>query len=524
MILNQKKHDPSKYVFVIDGNYLMSRMAFATGLDFFKNPTSDSKEYFKALCSGFSKLVTDYIDAIDDVKIAIDGYSWRKKVKMIVPEIYNDLPVDKRTYKANRNVDEVPMDMKVVKTVFNDFADMMKEKYNVPKLLADNAEGDDFLYYAIKKEIENGRKVLLYTSDGDAHQLANENVFILKQMPNDRPNKLVMCESKKDEFYPNHGKETSALESYFGANDIKTSDNLVKYFKEDDIMVATPAEFLLLKSMSGDKKDNIPPTFAWKKQDKNGQLKEFKPTMMFIKKGLERMGKTIEDVTVKDLFDPNFVKDICVNTLKSTPLIDKVNDFKRQYKENMKHVFDKKGDFNQMLIDTVLGSEEKVLAPLYTNTKLDGTVLRPTLSQLEYALEVTEIYMNNNPESKIKLELKNNAFIQKFCEVMHESHPLMRDIDLIVKIFIQNRTLLYLNDKTIPDYVLKQMDDCYESQSNLRCEVSVISDFKNLISTAPVSESMFDAIDDDVEDEESDVTEEELDDLLGGISGFETMF
>ncbi len=501
---NTKQVNRDKFTFMIDGNYLMNRLAFGSRLTFKETPVQDSQEFVKSLCTGFSKLVKTYGNTIDHVIIAKDGYSWRKDVEMIVPESLNNIPKNEARYKANRNKDESPIDMKVVDEVFTKFVEMLDEKFNVPLLTAKGAEGDDFMYLIAREEVKRGKKVLIYTSDGDSHQLVNDNVFILKQMPNERDNIIVMNESNMDSYFPNKDLDVNPMFSIFGSNNPSKRDNLISHFDKSCARYATPVDFLLLKICSGDKKDNIHPTFCWKKADKNGKINTYTPTTMFIKKALGVMDMTLSDVSIDMLFDEHFIETFMHNLIKSAPLIMNVKDVKRNYKANLKELFKSDGDFKEILYSIVCGEN-----PIYNNSNLKSEVFSPTEKIVDNILSKLDsefVY-----ETKT---LKNNKFITRFIDLIVSNHPLTRCLNLSIKMFKQNRTLLYLNETTIPNKVMDDMQIVYDSKLDKQCDMETIMDYRNLLGSAPITENIFEgATDDDLEV----VSDEDVDDFTSDI-------
>lgn len=508
MIFEETKIDKSTYTFVIDGNYLAMRIAFATGMDFREDVEKHSAEYYKSLCASFSNLVNEYSDSIGKVMIVIDGRSWRKDVDMIVPALREHLPKDLLQYKANRNKDESPIDMRVVMTVFRKFAETMDKKFNVPLIHAEGAEGDDLLYVVSNKETQAGNKCLLYTSDGDISQLVNDEIYVLKQMPADRPNKIIVSESKREQMYPktNVPKPDNGLHMFGGKKDVY--DLLLKNFKEEDVLTQNAAEFLFLKSVSGDAKDNIHPTFLWKKVDSSNQLKEYKPTGMYIKKGLALMKKdeetfmTVDDLKIEHLYDKNFYVPLLNNVLRSTPIYPKIVDVMRTYKTNIKILLAdeslKDKPSRDLAIMAVCGNY-KNLTPSIVVKDWDDTEI---CIQEITARTVLEKSGNNDMDLKT---LKSTKFPKPFLLACIAELPRLRPLQTMVKVYEQNVKMLHLNKRAIPETVLESSILCYEEKKNINCDMKVVTDFNMLHTGSASSSDIFKGIEGEV-GEETNIT------------------
>lgn len=521
MIFEEIKKDTSKYTFIIDGNYLAMRIGFAVGLDFRENVPKHSAEYYKSLCSAFSNLINDYKDSISKVMIVIDGKSWRKGVEMIPPVLRKHLPQKELQYKANRNKEESPIDMTVVMTVFRNFAENMETNFNVPLIQSEGAEGDDLLYTTSKKEVECGNKCLLYTSDGDISQLVSDNVFVLKQMPADRPNKIIVSESKRLTLYSNEvkPKEPNPLHMFGGC--IGTYDLLLKEFSEEDTLTQNAPMFLALKSISGDTKDNIHPTFLWKKTDSNNQEKEYKPTSMYIKKALSVVGMTENDLTIKHLYDKMFYVPLLNNVLRATPLYPKIVDVMRAYKANLKHILSddatKTMSPTEMVIMSLCGDGSDI-KPSIVVEDWDGTEISISEKIVKDALE-TKGYKDLDSKT-----LKSNKFPKPFLLYCISKLPRLRPLDVMVKVYEQNLNMLHLNEKSIPKEVLTKAYECYESKKDIVCDMSVVTDFDKIYVGSTSSSDIFNGLDNDLGQETNITENDKLETPNLGVSSVDDTF
>lgn len=481
--------ESTDYTFIIDGNYLAMRIGFGVQLDFKEDPEKHSIEFYKALCMSFSNLISDYRESIGKVMIVMDGRSWRKDVEMIVPTLRESIPKKEQQYKANRNKDEMAIDVDVVMKVFNSFVDMLDSTFNVPVIRSSRAEGDDLLYIVSEEENKLGNKCLLYTSDGDIPALVSDKVFVLKQMPNDRPNKLIVSSSKRAEMYSNKTVVEDDKFHMFGNIETKKKDYLLSKFSEEDTLTINAPELLFLKSISGDKKDNIHPTFLWFKKDGSGMTKEYKPTGMYIKKGLEVMGKTVDDLEVSDLYDRNFYVHLLNNTLRATPLYPKITDVMRSYKNNLKYLLENekysvRTPFELARIAVCGNGTDDCKPCMWVEDEKENTHT-PLPSDVEGILRA------DDKENMTLKDLKSNKFPKPFLLKVIKELPRVRNLSLMVKIFEQNVRLLHLNKISIPESVITESLISYERKKDVVCDLNIVTNFNSLIQGIPSSSGIF---------------------------------
>ncbi len=510
----ENKVDTSTYKLVIDGHYLCNRMAFASGATGLDNPQRDIVTWKKAFASGLSSLINELKDSINSVAIVYDGRSWRKDVEQIVNESLQHLSEDERGYKSNRSKDEAPIDIRLALSTFKEFGESIANTFNIPFITADGAEGDDLLAYISKYESDKGNKVLLYSSDGDIHQLVNENVFVYKQMPSDRPNKLVVPKSVKDKFF---GTESDDSELAIFGQDNTPKDLLVSKYNEEDVMVAEPTDIILLKTISGDKKDNIMPTFQWTKVDGNGDTKVYKPTMMYIKKGLEAMGITNDDVTFDMLYDELFVRNLIKHIVLNSPLGEKVVDVTRTFKANIKTIItsDDYKDLSgfEKLKLACRGSD--VIKPMYSHYDLSGKLYIPKISDIVESLGQMDI-TNDMLTDKF---LKSVKFPKPFIALIMSKIAFLRDVNLCYDIYKQNLMMLHLDESCIPTKVFKYMEVQYDLKKDFICDLDVVSDFKNITASMDMSHDIFGDMGDSENVTVADNVDLDTDDIMNDVFG-----
>lgn len=511
----ENKFDSGTYKLVIDGHYLCNRMAFASGVTGFDTPDKDVNEWKKAFASGFASLVDELKGCINSVAIVYDGRSWRKDVKQIVNESLQHLSEDERGYKANRSKDEAPIDIRLALQTFKEFGEHLEKTFGVPFITADGAEGDDLLAYISKYESEKGNKVLLYSSDGDIHQLVNDNVFVYKQMPSDRPNKLVVTQAIKDKYFPQSVDEGEM--AVFGQSSIP-KDLLVSKYDVDDVIVAEPVDIILLKSISGDAKDNIMPTFQWSKVDSTGQEKTYKPTMMYIKKGLDVMGLTPNDVTFENLYDEVFVRELIENIILNAPLGEKLVDVTRTFKANIKAIISDekyvKMDGLQKLLLACRGNGEDI-RPMYEHFNISGKRFVPTISDVVTSLEEIEV-TNDMLTDKF---LKGIKFPKPFLSAMMSKIDLLRDVRLCCDIYKQNLMMLHLDESCIPQKTFKHMEVQYDLKKDLPLDIENVSNFQNIISTMDMTHNIFGEMGDMEQVSVGENVDMETDDIMNSVFG-----
>ena len=483
----EEKPKVDLYTFVFDGNYFFSRTLFATHYTFKENPDSDYKEVFKSFSQSFSKLIRDYQDCLKNVIFVRDLKSWRKSVDMIVPYELESLSKDERQYKANRSKNE-DIDMKLAMNCFNDWLEFIEKDFKVPVLSCDGAEGDDLLYYVVKKEVEKGNKLLLFSSDGDIQQLVSKDVYILKPMPSTTPDKLVMSKDMKELFHPSNNNEE--LFSIFSSGQ-KVADILVNKFVVEQIITADPEQFLLLKSIYGDKKDNIHPIFQWVI---NGMT--YKPSTMYIKKafGDSLDGVTFDNITFENIYDDIFMEKLIKSVIINSPLGNDLKKAMKQFKANIKLLLDSGLTPRQIIQTSVIGND--VIKPMLNikTYKSDGKQvnLKPSVEYIDKILSKIDL---NDDLMNLKL-IKGIKFPPLFLNAYIEDLPLLRDLKHCMKIFVQNRAMLHLNSVSIPSYVLENMDCSYNDKIGIICNLDELSDIRLLLGKSPISDSIFDGLDD----------------------------
>lgn len=227
---------------IIDGNYLLHKDVFI--LFGMKTLYSDLPQLLRNDIDNLMKLYSfDNVYFVSDSKLR-----WRKE--------YYEL------YKDNRKQDD-KIDWQYVHIEYNKFKSDISQLSNVIMYEVDWAEGDDLISYITQNSNEKGQSNIIIASDGDLHQLIKFdinkeyiNVMYNYKFSDERTYWPMNYNVFIQEMYSSVGN------SLFDMND----DNEFLHFLEDiefktKTKEVSPEETLIVKMVSGDKKDNVPSVF-----------------------------------------------------------------------------------------------------------------------------------------------------------------------------------------------------------------------------------------------------------------------
>ena len=295
--------------------------------------TEYEKTYFvnqlkNSLVGLYSTFNNEKHQLIDQIVMCCDFYSWRKDIAPFVPYRMKD---EKESfgplgYKEQRieKKEKSPINYENLYPLVDEFLESIKDI--VPILKIKGLEGDDTMMFMsrmiAKTPNVNG---LIFCTDGDLEQLVNDSVIVFK---NSRSK-----QAPNGEFIMNlntYGKlfEQSALNQLL-SNNLETNyykdlfsifigdtEGVTKIKRElhSGIEIARPFKTILIKSIGGDKKDNIFSTISWLSTT---GTRRYKITDKHLTKAFELNGLSLVEADCKKvLSDKELLKKILV-TLES---------------------------------------------------------------------------------------------------------------------------------------------------------------------------------------------------------------
>ena len=152
---------------IVDGNWLMmSRLPASYNQfksecpDFIKEAATDN--LVDSMLSSINVVLQKFRGIVDNMIFVSDGYSWRKTLE--VPEQLGDV-----RYKGNR-VKTEDMDWTYIYKSLERIGEGLK-KNNCTVSHADNAEGDDWIWYWTRRLNRQGTNCIIWSTDNDLKQL-----------------------------------------------------------------------------------------------------------------------------------------------------------------------------------------------------------------------------------------------------------------------------------------------------------------------------------------------------------------
>ncbi len=312
-----------KRILTIDGNYFAQRSLGTLNMgDRINNlETKLEKESFlNELNSAIINLYSAFAPYIDNIIFCTDNYSWRKEIEPHKPYwITDDRPIK---YKENRKAkkESSPINYDNFYELYRDFIETIKTKMIVFDIKG--LEGDDLLMLISNKLNDNKEiELITFCTDGDLMQIVKNNSMLMRNIRSkDAPNgEFVISQNKYREIYEQDAKSSllgSSINTTFYRNLFSMSlfgNQKVERNINKGIEIATPFKVALLKSICGDKKDNLFSVLGWKST--TGNL-EYKITEKHIEKALDRHRyKLTEQICQQILVDKELLTNLII-TLK----------------------------------------------------------------------------------------------------------------------------------------------------------------------------------------------------------------
>jgi len=305
----------------IDGNYFAMRALGGLNMgDKVNNleTLSEKKSFTASLNSSIINIWNTFEPYVDNIIFVTDGYSWRKEIPAHRP--YYLEPNVVFGYKEQRKAkkEESSINYDNFNELYRDFIESLKSKMIVFDV--EGLEGDDLLMLIANKLKDNQEiELITFCTDGDLMQIVKRNSMLMRNIKSKEApfGEFVLSYLKYCDIYEQDAKtqllgggvDVGFYKKLFGLsfNNASSVDRTL----HRGINIATPFKVALVKSICGDKKDNLFSILGWKSS--TGNL-NYKITEKHIEKALEKHKyKLTENVCQQILVD----KDLLVNLMIS---------------------------------------------------------------------------------------------------------------------------------------------------------------------------------------------------------------
>lgn len=335
-----------KRILVIDGDYFANRTLGTVNMkDRVNNVETplEQKNFRIALNSGLINLIEMFRPHIDNIVFCADNNSWRKSIVPVRPYYLDKNDNTPLGYKENRKSkkDESSINYENFYQIYSEFVDDVKTILNTAKI--NGLEGDDLFLLLSQKAKQLNFELLLFANDGDLVQTVNNNVVYLRNIKSkDAPEGEFVITKKMYDSIFDADVETKMLNSGYYQQytnlfsmSIYSKQPVVRKIN-NGITTAKPFRTLLIKTICGDKKDNLFPVISWKA--KTG-TKWFKPTEKIIEASLKKLGKfMLESVCSEFIADSAKIQSLIEQIIADKKIKDDI-DIKQvmhHYKHNLK--------------------------------------------------------------------------------------------------------------------------------------------------------------------------------------------
>jgi len=315
-----------KRILTIDGNYFAMRALGTLNIGEKSNNLEsifEKESFTNQLNSALINLYLAFEPFVDNIVFCTDNYSWRKDIEPHKPYwITDDRPIK---YKENRKEKKESSSINYDNfyELYREFIGTIKTKMIVFDIKG--LEGDDLLMLIANKLTDNKDiEIITFCTDGDLMQIVKNNSLLMRNIRStDAPfGEFVINYSKYCEIFEQDAKSQllgnglSSIDSQFYRSLFSMSlfgNQKVERSLHKGINIATPFKVALLKSICGDKKDNLFSVLGWKST--TGNL-EYKITEKHIIKALDRHRyKLTEQVCQQILIDKELLTNLII-TLK----------------------------------------------------------------------------------------------------------------------------------------------------------------------------------------------------------------
>ena len=241
-------------VLLVDGGWLMQSRLHMFAKDFQLDKPEIARKSaareFKDLMARSISVMLNRFPEIDNIVLTSEGGSWRTLLP-IPKYLQNNVDISK--YKGHRERNE-EMDWKTVYDAYSEFAKSCEEA-GVTCSRHSLIEGDDWIWYWSRKLNEEGKDVMIWSTDCDLRQLVQLKNGKFTCWYNER-NGLFLPESAK----PKDDLVEAMLNPTFISPNV---DGLIRKSKKVEYIY--PDSIAIDKILCGDAGDNIKPLATFKK-------------------------------------------------------------------------------------------------------------------------------------------------------------------------------------------------------------------------------------------------------------------
>lgn len=386
-------------ILIIDGSFFGHRLMHGAGLNFIDNPLEDKQKFLVSATESFLKQIRNVHKNISKVIIAQDYSSWRKQEKIIVPK---NFIMESDGYKGNREEKKKAYDEEVFFEVLQEFFDLLESKLDVIVIKRRFAEADDICKILSHEFEQKGIYSLLWTSDGDYLQLLTRYVSLWK-LP-------------KEEFYYSNVHYTEADKKNIFSNPTE-----IEYMKGDfsESNIGTnPIQTLFDKVIKGDKKDNLPPIFAWTRGTTQG-----KPNDTHFKKLFENKEVNLSNITEEHLYDFDYMRELISELFViSKQVVYEGLDWKKEKNKGFKDILNEaleSDDFKKQV--------DEAMEIYKVNLRLNHLSYKNIPSEI--VTDVKQLFYDKNKEQSIALYLNSEEVFNKMG-IEKPSNDYFRNFDL----------------------------------------------------------------------------------------------
>lgn len=357
-------------ILAIDGNYFFHRALGQLNMGDEINNLETEEEQNKFWANLNQGIVTlyqtfnnDKHQLINNIVFVVDNGSWRKEVEPHRPYYIHETELTPIKYKEQRRTtrEKSTINYDNFDIIINKFTNHLKDKLNV--LDVRGLEGDDNLML-ISEKLGNSNtniEIIVFCTDGDLVQIVKNNVFLFRNIRSKNcPNgEFVITNQKYTELFDSKVsaflKDNSSEIEYKKLFNIMlgdtTGNNKIVRSLNTGISVATPFRTALVKSVCGDKKDNLFSILSWK--SKTGTI-NYKITEKYLTKALAIHGLYLTENTCKNILtDKESIYNLLLALKEVTKQTDvDVNVMAQHLKHNLKlNVLSKHNVPEQYLLD-----------------------------------------------------------------------------------------------------------------------------------------------------------------------------
>ena len=327
-------------ILLIDGNYFGQRMLGALNMgdkiNYLESP-AEKKSFTASLNSSMINLWNAFSPFVDNIVFTTDGKSWRKEVPPHKPYYMDEgILIGYKEHRKEKK-DSSAIDYNNFYMLYDEFVQSLKTRLIVFDV--EGLEGDDIIMLIANKLKTNKEiEIITFCTDGDLMQIVKPNSMLFRNIKSkDAPHgEFVLSYTKYCEIFEQDAK-TQLLGNAVDFGFYKKLFNLslssgssIERTLHRGINIATPYKVALVKSICGDKKDNLFSILGWKSETGN---MNYKITEKHIEKALEKHKyKLTENICQQILVN----KDLLVNLMIS--LKDVCKQPKADLEEMGKHL------------------------------------------------------------------------------------------------------------------------------------------------------------------------------------------